>query len=423
MSKAFSGPRIERNLGRLLALIALALALLGTTPARADDLCWQGCAALGAQDPGLIPGRAAASAGGQTEIILIGPPSDLDAIRSAIADAGGLILRQVDRPALGLVSVVAVFPGTAAFERALARLVRTAPGTGASRNWTYDFAQTLAGMPAPAAPAGAPRLYAAQLIGDEQPGRCRLSAPVRIGMIDGPVNPRHPALRGARLRHEVLTGPAPVPIADHGTAVAALLVGEDPSGILAGYARGAELIAVSVFTAEGGRAQTTVERIVAALDLLVGRQVQLVNMSFSGPRSPALGVALAAGARRGVVMVGASGNDGLAQVAYPAEAPEVIAVTAVDAARRRYRLANTGGAVEISAPGVDIYLAHAEGGGYGSGTSFAAPVVAALLAREIARGATGTEALRAHLRGTAQALGRGGRSAEFGWGLARAGTC
>jgi subtilisin family serine protease len=421
LSKACKAAGIER-LARLLALIGLALGLAGTAT-RADDLCWQGCAALMAQDPGLLRSRIATSPGGQAESILVGPPSDLAAMRAAVAAVGGLILREVDRPALGLVSVIAVFPGLAAYERALARLVRTAPDTGMSANWTYDFAQTLAGMPAAAAPAGAPRLYAPQLIGDERPGRCRLAAPVRIGMIDGPVNPAHPALRGARLRHEVLTGPAPVPVADHGTAVAVLMVGEDPSGILAGYARGAELIAVSVFTREGAATGTTVERIVAALDLLVGRQARLINMSFSGPRSPALGVALNAGARRGVVMVGASGNDGVAQVAYPAEAPEVIAVTAVDAARRRYRLANTGGEVEIAAPGVDVYLAQAQGGGYGSGTSFAAPVVTALLAREMARGATGSQALRNHLRGTAEALGRGGRSAEFGWGLARAGAC
>jgi hypothetical protein len=422
LSKAFSGPKIE-YLGRLLALISVALMLLGTA-ARADDLCWQSCAALMAQDPGLVRSRIATTPEGQAESILVGPPSDLAAMRAAVVDNGGLILREVDRPALGLVSMIAVFPGLAAYERALARLVRTAPDTGMSANWTYDFAQTLAGMPAAAgASAGAPRLYAAQLIGDEAPGRCRLSRPLRIGMIDGPVNPAHPALRGARVRHEVLTGTAAVPVADHGTAVAVLLVGEDPSGIHAGYARGAELIAASVFTREGGTTQTTVERIVAGLDLLVGRQVRLVNMSFSGPRSAALGVALNATARRGVVMVGASGNEGVSQVAYPAEAPEVIAVTAVDAGRRRYRLANTGGEVEISAPGVDVYLAQAQGGSYGSGTSFAAPVVAALLAREIARGADGTPALRRHLRGTAQALGRGGRSPEFGWGLAQAGAC
>lgn len=122
-------------------------------------------------------------------------------------------------------------------------------------------------------------------------------------------------------------------------------------------------------------------------------------------------------------MVGAAGNDGVAQVAWPAEAPEVIAVTAVDALRRRYRLANTGGAIAIAAPGVDGYVARARGGGYGSGTSFAAPIVTALLAREMARGTASPAAVRAHRRGPALALGRAGRTVEFGWGLAQAGGC
>lgn len=411
----------------LLALAVTLIALALTAPglwASEDDgtLCWQNCAALAAESPGIVPSRVATAAGGQDETILVGPPGQEAAARAAVTDAGGQVLRRVDRPALGLVSQIAVFPGLAARERALARLARTAPATGMSPNWTYDFAQNLAGAGSGSGGA-APRLYAPALIGDTAPGRCRLSAPIRIGMIDGPVNDRHPALRAARVRHESLVGSASVPSADHGTAVAVLMVGEDPSGILAGFARGAELHAISVFTREGTRTETTVERIVTALDTLVGRDIRLINMSFSGPRSAALARALQAAAARGVVMVGATGNDGLAQVAYPAEAPEVIAVTAIDSARRRYRLANWGGPVEISAPGVDVYVALATGGGYGSGTSFAAPIVTALVARDMARGTRQAAAVRAQLRGAAQGLGAGGRSPEFGWGLAQARGC
>ncbi len=417
-------PRIDGRVRALARALALVLLMALVAPAaRADDMCWLGCTALEAQDTGLIRSRIATSPAGQPEAILVGPPSEAAAARAAVTAAGGVILREADLRHLGLFSIVAVFPGSAAYERAVVRLARTARGTGISPNWTYNHAQRLAAMPAPRAASGPPRLYASELVGGARPGACRLAAPLRIGMIDGPVNPAHPALRGARVRHEPLTGRAAVPGADHGTAVAALIVGEDPSGALAGFARGADLLAVSVFTVEGGLVETTVERIVAALDLLVGRQVRLVNLSFSGPRSAALGVAISAVARRGVVMIGAAGNDGLAQVGYPAEAPEVIAVTAVDSAQRRYRLANTGGPVEIAAPGVDVYVALAQGGGYGSGTSFSAPIVTGLIAREMARGTAGTEALRAHLRATARALGSGGRSAEFGWGLARGGGC
>lgn len=377
----------------------------------ADPLCWHGCALAEGQDPGLIRTRIWET-GDVSESVLTGPPGEEAAARAAVEDAGGQVIRRSEQAALGQVTLIAVFPGEAGRDRALARLARTAPATGMSMNWTYTHSQ-----------AGAPRLYAPALIGDAGPGRCRLAAPLRIGMIDGPLNPRHPALRAARIQYTtLLDGAAPSP-ADHGTAVAALLVGEDPAGILSGFARGAELHAVAVFSRQDARDESSVERIVQALDLLVGRGVQLINISIAGPRSPAMQRAITAAAARGVVMVAASGNDGLQQVAYPAEAPEVIAVTAVDAVKRRYRLANFGSEIEFSAPGVDVYTALASGSGYGSGTSFAAPIVTALIARAMARGLGGDRVLRAQLRAGAEALGDGRRNPEFGYGLVRASGC
>ena len=138
----------------------------------------------------------------------------------------------------------------------------------------------------------------------------------------------------------------------HGTAVAALMVGEDASGALAGFARGARLFAISVFAERDDEEQASVDRIAMAIDRLVGHGVQLINMSLAGPENAALGRAVSAAAGRGVVLVAASGNERRSHVAWPAAAPEVIAVTAVDAARRRFRLANTGVEIEFAAPGV-----------------------------------------------------------------------
>jgi hypothetical protein len=418
----------------LAAALALGMALMAgplwaqTTP-EYGDYC-EACDAGGdGSDRPRPPLTVVRGPGALVENVVVGPAAEGDVAAAIVRSVGGSVLRSTPLPALGQYSLIATFPSDSARTLALAELARRAPGSGLSLHWIYTFAQQAPGPVAPAAagpaatPARVPRLYAPELIGDVAPGQCRLSRPVRIGMIDGPVNTDHPALRGALVTHLSLVPRGRVPAAHHGTAVAALMVGEDASGILSGFARGAELVAVSVFALTDEGEETSVDLIVQAIDRLVGQGVQVINMSFAGPDSAALRRTLAATAARGVVMVGAAGNQRARAVAHPAAAPEVIAVTAVDAARRRFRLANVGAENEFSAPGVDVYAARAQGGGYVSGTSLAAPIVTALIAREIARGTTGTDPLRARLRSGAQALGQGGRSAEYGWGLVRAGGC
>lgn len=348
---------------------------------------------------------------GLFENIVVGPTADQPAAEALAAEVGATVRRRSALSSLDQFSLILTFPSQESRDLFAAALAERLPASGLSVHWNYFFAQAQ------------PRLYAPTLIGVAQPTGCRLPSPVRIGMIDGPVNADHPALRAAGVRHVSLVEGQRVPGADHGTAVAALMVGVDPSGALAGFAQGARLSAVSVFTRTEEGEETSVELVVAALDRLVGEGAQVINMSFAGPNSDAMRRALAAAAARGVVLVGASGNNRAQTVAHPAAAPEVIAVTAVDAARRRFRLANVGPEIQFSAPGVDIYTARARGAGYVSGTSFAAPIVTALVAREIAQGASGVEAARSRLRTGVEALGGSARNAEFGWGLVRSRGC
>lgn len=361
-----------------------------------------------------IAARVQRTEGGRYEWIVIGPIGQADAVRAAIEGVGGQIIRTSQQDALGQTTQIAFFlseEDRRAAEEAIARL---APESSLSWHHLYSFAQ---------AAGSTPRLYAPALIGEAEPGRCRLASPVSIGMIDGPINTEHPALRGVDVTYETVVPRGLVPQADHGTAVAVLMVGEDPSGALAGFARGARLHAISVFAQTDLEEEASVERIAEAIDRLVGHGVQLINLSLAGPENAALGRAVSAAAARGVVLVAASGNERRPVVAWPAAAPEVIAVTAVDASRRRFRMANTGTEIEFAAPGVDIYAARSRGAGYVSGTSFAAPIVTALAARQMAQGAGSLSAVRAALRASVETLGPGSRNTDFGWGLVRSGGC
>jgi subtilisin family serine protease len=102
----------------------------------------------------------------------------------------------------------------------------------------------------------------------------------------------------------------------------------------------------------------------------------------------------------------------------------VIAVTALDAAKRLYGNASIGDEVEFAAPGVDVLVAEGEGTAYRTGTSYAAAVVSALVAHEIAAGRVADPArIRELLQTVAEDLGDSGRDALFGWGLPRLPDC
>ncbi|WP_421996733.1 S8 family serine peptidase [Roseovarius confluentis] len=172
-------------------------------------------------------------------------------------------------------------------------------------------------------------------------------------------------------------------------------------------------------SSDGGR----LEAVAAGLDWVVGSGVRLVNMSFAGASNQVFAKLLGLAQNKGVVIVAAAGNDRSGAPVYPAASPSTIAVTAVDAGGRLYGRANYGKHIEFAAPGVDLYVAWGNGGSYRSGTSFAAPVVTAILARRASRGGLSLNGARAYLRSTAKDLGPGGRDSHYGYGLVQSGGC
>ncbi len=233
-------------------------------------------------------------------------------------------------------------------------------------------------------------------------------AGMRIGLIDGPVDARHPLLQGARIEAvSVLPqGVAEAPT-EHGTAVASVLVGQRETP---GLAPQASLFAVAVLRARDGEVDTTAEWLIRALDRQAGARVAVVNMSLGGPANRWVGEMLSRTQARGIALVAAAGNGGAhSQPLFPATHPAVLAVTAVDLAERIDVRAPRGESIALAAPGVELPVA-APGGGvvYRSGSSFAAPFVSAALALGASADA---------LRQAARDLGEPGRDPVYGWGL------
>jgi hypothetical protein len=256
------------------------------------------------------------------------------------------------------------------------------------------------------------------------PGTCSLEP--TIGMIDTLVNTEHEALREQAI--EVVTVLAEgdrTSAAVHGTAIAALLVGDETSRT-PGLLPNASLVAVEAFHRDGSGDAADVFKVVRGLDALDERGVRVVNLSFAGPPNAVLEQAVRQAGKGEAILVAAAGNTGPAAApAYPGAYPGVIAVTAVDRNRRVYRQAGRGDHIAFAAPGVQIWTAASiSGGRFRSGTSYAVPFVSATIAALLARDAGKTPAdILDALAGQSDDLGEVGRDPVFGWGLVKAGFC
>ena len=275
-----------------------------------------------------------------------------------LAQAKGFVVIADDADAeLGLRLVTLQPPRGVSARRALKQIRALDPGG------VFDLDHILL-------PSGAPNGPAATALS----ARPEIGAGARIGMIDGGVATGHPALAEAKIEQRGFAGA--VQASPHGTAVASLLVGRGPG--LAASATGARLYAADVYGAAptGGNARA----ILAAMSWLTAQHVGVINVSLVGPDDAVIRAGVGALIARGVVLVAPVGNDGpAAPPLYPASYADVVAVTAVDRRGRVLPEAGRARHVDFAAPG-EVWAATANGYGQVRGTSFAAPMVAGLLA-------------------------------------------
>ena len=289
----------------------------------------------------------------------------------AAASAAGLtVLRERRLDGLDEVMVVLGVPEQADTARLLEQLRALDP------DGSYDFNHIYTGSGAAIAAAPAPQPVTGEA--DRRAGGVSVS----IGLIDSGVDTRHDVFRNARI---VRWGCADVVHPDpHGTAVAALMIGQ--SRHFRGVAPQAKLFAADIYcaSASGGSA----DKIAGALAWLAKENVAVINMSIVGPANRTLERVVGAMVKRGHLLVAAVGNDGpAAPPLYPASYPGVVGVSAVDKRGRVLPEAGRGPQVMFAAPGNQMVSAAPGEPPFRQvrGTSFAAPIVAAMLAEALPR--------------------------------------
>lgn len=231
---------------------------------------------------------------------------------------------------------------------------------------------------------------------------------VRIAVLDTGADIEHPELKNVlnlELSKEVLDSQGTLgPLlgddykagvkqelrTDHGTHTCGIIAAEVNNQLgIAGVASCidnsvVELVAVDVFS---GYKNTTMAHLIHGLQYAAEQKVKVISMSLGVDASKVEDDYLLKAIcdeieKQGITIVCAGGNsnksdDGQVSI-IPADYDSVIGVVAVNAANQKASFSNYGTKKDIAAPGESIYSLTGESGyGYKSGTSQAAPMVAA----------------------------------------------
>jgi len=201
----------------------------------------------------------------------------------------------------------------------------------------------------------------------------------------------------------------------HGTAVAGLIAGAAADA--PGVAAAANILSIRVTDANGfSDSYTLAKGILTAVDA----GARLINISMGAYASSAvLTSAIDYASARGAIIVAAAGNDGAAQLTWPAADPRVVSVGAVDALEQQVYFSNAGAQLKITAPGYGVDTAWLNGQRVSmDGTSASTPLVSGAIAAVMSTspGLTATQAWSI-LQNYASDGGTPGPDANYGNGI------
>ena len=300
-------------------------------------------------------GAVAASAhgpGGMVAVIVQCEQARTATVAATVTRSGGHVTRQLTSTD----NVIATLP------RAALSQLRTAPGV---RAVTVDTSVRLSG--AKWTPDGDPySMYSVDTISGATTafGLKLTGKGIGVALIDSGISP----VKGLDGTGKVVNGPdlsfessspnlAHLDSFGHGTHMAGIIAGRDPevavgkeddSKNFVGMAPDAKLINVKVAAGDGA---VDVSQVIAGIDWVVthrndpGLNIKVLNLSFGtdslqDERLDPLSHAVESAWRNGIVVLVASGNDGVTQsrMGMPAANPYVIAVGAADSATTRLKV-------------------------------------------------------------------------------------
>ncbi|MCB0363573.1 MAG: S8 family serine peptidase, partial [Bdellovibrionales bacterium] len=181
---------------------------------------------------------------------------------------------------------------------------------------------------------------------------------VRVLVLDTGIDKDHPDLasrfeKGKNFADVDLTD-APYDYFDnisHGTHVAGTIAADGKVSGLVGVAPEARILSARVCSSMGCSSISILD----GINWGIQEKVDVMNLSLGGPIPSRAGEkAYKQAAAAGIVVVCASGNDGVNQVSYPGAYDSTIAVGAVDEDIVKADFSNWGSELDIMAPGVNV---------------------------------------------------------------------
>jgi len=202
---------------------------------------------------------------------------------------------------------------------------------------------------------------------------------ILVGIIDSGITTNHPDLAQKVSEWQNFFNDSSEDVVGHGSNLAGIIGALTNNNLgIASLGYNTKIVSIKVGEKKGVRISSAAEGIRWAAD----HNIKIINLSWGASKgSETLKEAIDYAWNKGVFIVASAGNDKSSKAPYPAGYSNVFSVAATNTNDTKASFSNYGSWVDIAAPGVNV-LTTTKSGSYESvsGTSFSAPIVAAMAA-------------------------------------------